>query len=389
MRVFDLTTLYLDGGEGGVNTYLREKAAFLERLFPDVQHAAILPGSSTRIEKLGASTLFKLRSPSMPGNPQHRLLVDFRRIAAILREQAPDVVEVDTSYFLGHVAARALRPRRVPIVGLYHVHLPMLYTRRVANPLRSCWTRMTEPLAWRYAELCARPCQRVIVTSSDMFRRLQGRGFPRLELVPLGVNIDLFRPPPPRRQRLSGVSSERPVVLYVGRLSPEKDLDVLFRAHRILHAECGSRLLVAGDGPLERRTRRFARRHPSVTYVGRCPYGEPLTALYGGADVLAMPGRNESFCLVVLEALACGLPVVAVDQGGPSWLLRPGLGLLARPGDPLHFAQQLKAALARSRDGGPERRSYVEENFTWERSFERLLGIYDSVISSRLAGQTA
>jgi glycosyltransferase involved in cell wall biosynthesis len=232
--------------------------------------------------------------------------------------------------------------------------------------------------------------KRVIVTSSDMERRLAARNFPRLELVPLGVNLDLFRPRAPRRERPAGLDPDGPLVLYVGRLSQEKDIDVLFRAHRILHRECGSQLLIVGEGPLGRLTRRFARRQGGVAYLGPRAYGEDLADLYQTADVVAVPGRNESFCLVVLEALACGLPVVAVEQGGPSGLLaRPGLGLLARPGDPADLASKIKEALGRVAGGARERRAFAEENFTWEKSFEKLLAVYESVISSPVASQPA
>src|SRR5262245_3097311 len=118
MRIVDLTTLYLDGGEGGVNTYLIEKARYLEKNLPEIEHTLVVPGQQTVKDRLGASTVYKLASPGLPGNPRHRVLVDFSRIAALLRELEPDVVEVDCSYFLGHLAARALGHRRVPIVGL-------------------------------------------------------------------------------------------------------------------------------------------------------------------------------------------------------------------------------------------------------------------------------
>jgi len=266
----------------------------------------------------------------------------------------------------------------------------MIYARAVRNALRTLFTRLTEPLAWRYAEFCARPLERVIVTSSDMQRRLARRNFPRLELVPLGVNLDLFRPGLEKRERPAGLDPDRPLVLYVGRLSPEKDIEVLLRAHRLLHRECGSQLLIVGAGPLGRVARRFARRQPGVVYLGPCDYGEELADLYRAADVVAVPGRNEAFCLVVLEALACGLPVVAAEQGGPSVLLAPsGLGHLARPGDPADLASKILEAIAHGSGGSRERRAFAEENFTWEKSFEKLLAVYESVIRSPVASQPA
>jgi glycosyltransferase involved in cell wall biosynthesis len=383
MRVLDLNTLYIDGGEGGVNTYLREKARCLAD--PEalggrkIHHAMVVPGASTRKEALGASTLYTLKSPRVPGNAQHRLLVDFARIGAILKEEKPDVIEIDCSYLLGHVARRALRPRKPAIVGFYHVHLPRLYTRAGRSWLGSKVSRRTETFAWRYARLCAKPCDRVVVTTRDLHSRLQGKGFPRLEIVPLGVNLELFRPRVNgTRPRVDGIDPARPVVLYVGRLSREKDLQVLYDAHTELRDHCGTQLLIAGDGPLRRQAARLARSRPGVVYSGVCPYGERLADLYRSADVLAVPGRNETFSLIVLEAFASGLPVVAVDEGGPSELCRGAPGDLARAGDARDFAAKLRAAL-NGRVPSYYCRSQVEARYSWESTFNRLLDVYESI----------
>lgn len=383
MRVLDLNTLYIDGGEGGVNTYLREKARCLADRGAmqgrPVAHTIVVPGESTRKTHLGASTLYTVRSPRVPGNPQHRLLVDCARITRILKDENPDVIEVDCSYLLGHIARRALRPHRVPLVGFYHVHLPRLYTRAGRSWLGSRVSRHTEGFAWRYARLCARPCDRVVVTTRDMHARLEGKAFPRLALVPLGVNLELFRPRVNgTRPRVAGIDPARPVVLYVGRLSGEKDLQVLYDAHRELRAQWGTQLLIAGDGPLRRQAVRFARSSPGVVYSGVCPYGEKLAELYRSADVLAVPGRNETFSLIVLEAFASGLPVVAVNEGGPSEICRTGPGELARAGDARDFAAKIRAAIL-SRVSGAYCRGQVEARYSWERTFSRLLDVYESI----------
>jgi alpha-1,6-mannosyltransferase len=393
MRILDLTTLYIDGGEGGVNTYLTEKAAYVERFLPGARHAIVTPGRRSGTARLGASTLHLLRSPRLPRNTQHRVLIDFPSVRRLIHEERPDVVEVDCSFVLGHVAARALAPRRVPIIGFYHVHLPLLYARPVRSFLRRHFTRRTLPFAWGYAEYCTRPLDRVVVASRKLLAELGGRRFPRLELVPLGVNLELFRPRGDLpRPRLPGIDPLRPVVLYVGRLSREKDLDVLCRAHEILHRRSGSQLVIAGDGPLGRQTRRFAARRPGVAYLGLCRYGGALADIYRAADVLAVPGRNETFSLISLEAFACGLPVVAVREGGPAEILAgerapengaPGaegggdaaLGRLARPGDAEDFADKLGEVIG-LRAGDWSCRRHVEENYSWEKTFERLFSLY-------------
>ncbi|HVR74562.1 MAG TPA: glycosyltransferase [Planctomycetota bacterium] len=386
MRVLDLNTLYIDGGEGGVNTYLREKARCLgDRAgFPGeaVRHTIVVPGAATRRSSLGSSGLYTIRSPRILGNAQHRVLVDFTRVKAILEAERPDVVEVDSSYFLARVAARVLARRHVPIIGFHHVHLPLLYTRPSRNWLRHAFSKRTEPLAWRYTRYCTEPCDRLVVTTQDMHARLERRALPRLEVVPLGVNLDIFRPRAGgARPAVPGVDPTRPVILHVGRLSAEKDLDVLYDAHAILLRQCGAQLVVAGDGPLRRQAARLARSRAGFVYLGICPYGEQLAQLYRSADVLAVPGRNESFSLIVLEAFASGLPVVAVSQGGPSEICRPGLGELARPGDAGDFAAKVRLVLASGISGSACRR-HVESSCSWEQTFGRLLKVYECALEA-------
>jgi alpha-1,6-mannosyltransferase len=389
MRVLDLNTLYIDGGAGGVNTYLREKArCFSSARSPStgerIEHTIVVPGARHERLQVEASMLITVKSPRIPWNAQHRLLVDFGRVAALIDETRPDVIEVDTSYFLGHVAARALGSRRVPIVGFYHVHLPMLYVRPTANWIRTRFTSRTEPLAWQYARLCARPCDRIIVATRDLWGRLEKHRLGKLELLPLGVNLQLFRPrDTAERLSLPGVDPARPVLLYVGRLSREKDLDVLFAAHAELEQELGAQLLIVGDGPSRTSVRRAARRSSRVFWLGACPYGERLAALYRAADVLALPSRHETFGLTVLEAFASGLPVVAVRQGGPSELCRSELGALARPGDARDFAMKLREVLAGPRHPAAARR-HVEESYSWEATFERLLALYGELAAQEL-----
>jgi len=389
MRILDLTTLYIDGSEGGVNTYLREKARYLSESGLHT-HTAIVPGRKSETTSLYSTLVHKVKSPALPSNPQHRVFVDLRAVCALIKETRPDVVEVDCSFLLGYAARRAIGHRNVPIVGFYHVHLPMLYKRPVQNFIRRHLASRTEPMAWRYTRFCTAPCHRILVTSRDMYWRLRGHDFPPLEFLPLGVNLDLFQPWSGAGKRtIRGVNPKAPVVLFVGRLSPEKNLPLLFRTHEILHARCGSQLVIAGDGSLRSRTERFARRQPGAFFIGTCPYGEELAQLYQSADVLIVPGESETFGLIILEALASGVPVVAARRGGPAELVEPGLGELAEPNNPEDFASKVEALLGRERPPAQSYRRYVEDRYSWERMFHRLVDVYGSLREELAASSTS
>ncbi|MEZ6187258.1 MAG: glycosyltransferase [Planctomycetota bacterium] len=372
MRVCDLTTLYLDGGQGGVNTYLEEKARyFAER---GVAHAVVVPGKRTRRAQLYGSELYTIKSPPLPSNPEHRVLAQFGQVQRFLREFRPDVVEVDCAYLLGKVAAAA--DRCVPVLGFYHVHLPTFIARPSAARFSSRLAAAAEHWAWRYVDYCYRHCDRLIVSSTDMRSRLEAPGLERLECLPLGVNLELFQPGEQAR------GPEDPCrILYVGRLSREKDVPVLLDAFQRLTPSGRYRLDVVGDGPLRARLERQAQSDGRITFWGGLPYGEELARRYAAADVLVMPSPNETFSLTVLEGMAAGLPVVAARRGGPTDLVVPGTGELARPSDPADFAAKL-AQVAESPERYAQTRAHAQR-YAWEATFEALLEIYGRALSRR------
>ena len=108
------------------------------------------------------------------------------------------------------------------------------------------------------------------------------------------------------------------------------------------------------------------------------PYGKRLAEIYSAADILALPSPNETFGLTILEALASGIPAVAINQGGPSNLLHPGVGALATPGDPVDFAEKL-ACLLEDKTMATHCRVYVEQHFSWDKTFGKLLEIYENL----------
>lgn len=375
MHICDLTTLYIDEGAGGVNTYLTEKARYLATHGGGMQHTIIVPGAQHSRRTLFTSTLYTIKSPRFFYNPHHRILANYWRIKQLLTLVRPDVVEVDCVYLLGRWAQQALGPRRVPLVGFYHTHLPSLYARPLTQSFGSAVARAVEAGAWRYVTYCMEPLDRVLVASNDMYTRLVSSLATKVEHVALGVNLSLFTPRP---APACGARPERPVILYVGRLSQEKDLTVLCDAFRLLSQRGAYQLHIVGDGPLRPQIEHFVRSTAHTVYTGTIPYGERLADIYATADVLALPSRNETFGLTILEALASGIPAVAVRQGGPEDLLHARVGALAAPGDPVDFAEKLAQVLD-NKHLTQHCRGYVAEHFSWDKTFLKLLAIYDTL----------
>jgi len=375
MRICDLTTLYIDGAAGGVNTYLTEKARYLAAHGGATQHTIIVPGARNATQSIFGSTLYTVRSPRFFYNPHHRILTNYAYIKQLLTVAKPDLIEVDCVYFLGRWARAAMDQRRVPLVGFYHTHLPSFYARPLTQRFGNLVAQTIETWAWRYMAYCMQPLDRVLVASNDIYTRLVTSIDKKVEQVALGVNLDLFAPRPQHRT-MGG--RDRPVILYVGRLSQEKDLAILFEAFRILSQRGAYQLRIVGDGPLRPQTERFVRSTAHAVYMGMIPYGKRLAEIYAAADVLALPSRNETFGLTILEALASGIPAVAVKQGGPTDLLHARVGALATPGDPVDFAEKLAHVLG-DKSLMQHCRAYVAEHFSWDKTFLKLLAIYDNL----------
>lgn len=236
-----------------------------------------------------------------------------------------DLVHVATQGPLGRAAVSAAHTLGLPVTSdfrtnfhVYAGHYGFGFARRlVTGYLRGFHNRTT---------LSFVPCGKV----RD---ELLAAGFERIEVVGRGVDAHRFRP-----ERRSGAMRLRwgagvhhPVLLYVGRLAPEKNVPLALEAFRAVRQRVPhARMVVVGDGPLRAR---LEAAYPDVLFVG-AQHGEPLAVHYASADVFLFPSLSETFGNVTLEALASGLAVVAFDAAAAGTLIDDGRnGLLAAPGD--------------------------------------------------------
>jgi glycosyltransferase involved in cell wall biosynthesis len=312
-----------------------------------------------------------VRSVPVPVAPGYRLAVATpAQIADRLDRFRPDLVHVATPDLLGTWARGWALARGVPLVASYHTNFPS-YLRHLgpAAPL--------EPAAWWLARRFYRGFRHVYVPSGSIADELRARGVGApLRPWTRGVDRELFDPA--RRseafRRRLGADPAVPVVLFVGRLRREKGvrrlaqvLGELSRSHR---PPCA---VVVGDGPSSASLRRAL---PSTAFLGHLE-GVELATAYASADVFVQPSDTETFGNVTLEAMASGLPVVALDAPGSRSLVRPSeTGLLVEEralapavatlcGD--ETRRQWLGARARQRSG----------EFSWARALDQLLRHYE------------
>lgn len=241
----------------------------------------------------------------------------------------------------------------------------------------------------------AAACDRILVTSGrerDNLIRHYGAGEGRIAVAPCGVDLDRFRPVDRTAARgRIGADAGKPLVLYVGRLAPEKGLERLIQAVARLDRISGLQLIVVGgDGERDAARRRMAAWCRScgiadrVVFKGRVEQRE-LPLFYSAADLLALPSAYESFGMVALEALACGTPVAATRVGAMEELLRnPANGRLTDDLHPSSLAAAIEALL-RDRAGAPRPAEAVRRSvssYGWSRVATEVLTIYNGTVAA-------
>ncbi len=262
-----------------------------------------------------------------------------RRIRRLIDAAQPGAIHIATEGPLGWAARAYCRTRGLPFTTAYHTRFPDYVRARTGLP-----PALTYAILRRFHA----PSARLMVATPSLERELNQRGFLNLARWSRGVDTDLFRPRPK-----DALNLPRPIHLYVGRLSVEKNL----RAFLSLDMP-GSKVLV-GDGP---QAAELKRSFPGVVFLG-VKFGEDLARVYAAADVFVFPSRTDTFGLVLLEALASGVPIAAYPVPGPIDVLGDsGAGALG---------EDLGDAIKRARAIAPERARAHALTFSWTRSAEQ------------------
>lgn len=234
------------------------------------------------------------RTIPCPTYPEIRLAVDaHRKLPGLVERFAPDAIHLATEGPLGWLARRyCLRTDR-PFTTSFHTMFPDYVHARIRFPK-----------AWSFAVLRRfhAAASRTMVATPSIERLLRTRGFTNIVTWSRGVDTELFRPQPK-----DFLNDPRPIQLFVGRVAVEKNIEAF------LSLDTPGTKYVVGEGP---KLEELRRRYPQVRFPGP-KYGEELARYYAASDVFVFPSRTDTFGLVLLEALASGVPVAAYPVHGP------------------------------------------------------------------------
>lgn len=249
----------------------------------------------TDIEFLSPDAFFTL---PMPSYPEVRLALPAPGDVERRMERArPDAIHIATEGPLGHAMRRLCIKRGLPFTTSFHTRFPDYVASRLPVPER--WTC---DVTWAWLRRFHAPAAAVLAATPALARELTERGFHDVKLWSRGVDAQLFRP---RNDAL--LDLPRPIFLTVGRVAVEKNLE------EFLKLNLPGTKLVVGDGPARMA---LAKAYPDAVFVG-AKQGEALAEFYAAADVFVFPSRTDTFGLVLLEALASGVPVAAFPAAAP------------------------------------------------------------------------
>ncbi len=284
-------------------------------------------------------------------------------------------IHVATPGPLGLAALAIGRIMKLPVSGTYHTAIPQ-YAQILTGD------GSIEELVWKYTIWFYEQLDWVLVPSKHTGRELVEKGLDpgKIRLFPRGVDTEKFHPAKrdPSFMRKSFGTGDGLKVLYVGRISKEKNLHLLVRAFESIREKVpGAELVMVGDGPYLEEIKALASGMPCV-FTGYLE-GEELSSIYASCDLFVFPSATDTFGNVVLEAQASGLPVIVTDSGGPQENIVPDkTGLVVEAGSIESLVGAVEALLAdhiRLKEMGRAARLYMEKR-SYELAFEKTWLIY-------------
>jgi glycosyltransferase involved in cell wall biosynthesis len=347
-RVLMLSDVYfprINGVSTSIETFRRDLAA------RGVATHLVAPAYGTQNASADDADVVRIRARRVPFDPEDRLMhfrALRRAVDRLIEHGDYDLIHVQTPFAAHYVGTRAARRHGLPVMATYHTH----FEEYIHHYLPLLPRRVLRAVARHIARTQCNGLDAVVVPSGAMADTLRGYGVTApLHVLPTGIPVAHFTGGDRARFRARhGIDAQRPVALFVGRVAHEKNIDFLLRAlPYALRRQPDLLLVIAGEGPALRALRHQAEASglaQHVLFVGYLDRERELPDCYAAADVFVFASRTETQGLVLLEAMAAGLPVVALAVLGTRDIVLPARGAIAAPDDEAAFGAEVAALTA-------------------------------------------
>jgi len=284
----------------------------------------------------------------LPTYPEIRLALYPRRaLVSELDAFRPDAIHIATEGTMGLFARQICLERGLSFTTSFHTRFPEYVHAR--------FPFIPESAVFAALKSFHAPATATMVATPSLMRELEAHGFANLKLWSRGVDVDHFKPAPKLAFEEMGLALARPIFLYVGRIAVEKNVEAF------LALDLPGSKVVVGDGP---QGAELKARYPQARFLGHRG-GEELARLYAASDVFVFPSRTDTFGLVILEALASGLPVAAYPVTGPIDIIGNSSGAV--------LDEDLRSACLKALTISPETARALALRHGWRASAEQFL----------------
>lgn len=295
----------------------------------------------------------------LPGYKEIELaFMPYKRLSAMMNEYRADAIHIATEATLGKAARRYCLKHNLPFTTAYHTHFPDYVAKRAAKFLPFLYKPIKKFLIKQLREF-HRPAYNILIATQSLEDELREWGFTApISRLTRGAKLDQFH-----TQRSDLFKDfKKPVALYVGRVAIEKNLEAF------LEMKWQGSKIIVGDGP---SLDDLSSRYPDATFAGR-KEGSELGEYYRAADIFVFPSKTDTFGIVLIEALASGLPIAGYNVTGPKDIvIKPFLGAL---NDDLHIAATKALTVA---DDKQKRHDYVRKHYTWKAVAQQFIDAMD------------
>ncbi len=374
MRVLDINNLYSPTG-GGIKIYHHEKLKWCKN--NGIENLLLYPSSINKTISLNGGTVTGLKSPKLGGSG-YNFFVNGKPIRQIIKEFNPDVVELGSGIVLPFMVNRVLK--NTPSFAYFHSNwpetLPMSLFGINHGVLANLFQTLTRPLMRKAYE----PLNGIMAASDYSIGKLRESGLTKLNKIPLGTNPEIFHPAKRSKELRTklGIQNNGKMILYMGRLAPEKGIHVLLQATKYLFQQKNTVLVIAGSGHWDKQVKKIQQQNPNqIKLINGVNKRTETAELMASADVFVSAGPLETFSLVTLEALCCGTPVAACSKAAAAELVTGAGGNSVYT--PWHSGKALSEAIMNALSTSQSQRNDFRtfaKTHTWDACFTKVFNLY-------------